>query len=754
MSVSRLLSCSLLIAALAGCEDGPNVSGVDGFLIASVDVTPGFATIFVPDTIRVSDRVQFQAQATAKDGSPLDLSRFVWRTSDPTVAVVDSFGLVRPIRYGTVEITASATRIGRANLVILPATDTVLVSPAVDTVLVNDPTVPPRVTAQFHARSFDRDGVELAGVRYEWTASSGAGVIDSTGLVRGITPGVVTLTAVSAERAGSATVVVLEAIASIAVAPTLDTIFVDEPIDATQSKRQLVASAKDPYGGDLAGVMYNWGSSAPSVASVSGSGLVTATGLGEAVVTVTAGPRLTSATVRVVPIVNSISVTSPLDSVLALDTLQLVATAFDYSGQVVPRQYTWTSSAPAVATVDSSGRVVFQAAGEVTFTARTAWRSASVTVIALERRLEFADAADQYTCGLAPLGRGYCWGLDSAGRTAIAPDSSCTGSLVPPGGPCTLLPKRMNRPDLRFRMISTGASFACGIDESRNVYCWGDDGLGQIGNGGKGAGSNPSLATVKQERFSTVAAGHNHACALNLNGVAYCWGDDAFGQLGDNRRIHSTTPIPTADTTLQFMAITAGARHTCALTVTGVAYCWGDGALGQLGNGGTAVAEVPTIVSGGLTFASISAGWGHTCGITTLGMLYCWGDNSRAQLGVGVAGGTALVPTLVASAMTFSAVSAGAIHTCGIAGGIAMCWGGSDFGEVGDGIEPVHTVVTPTVVSGSFAASSISVGTSHTCAISSTTGLLWCWGSNRWGTLGNEYQAAVRATPQLVARPR
>jgi alpha-tubulin suppressor-like RCC1 family protein len=310
----------------------------------------------------------------------------------------------------------------------------------------------------------------------------------------------------------------------------------------------------------------------------------------------------------------------------------------------------------------------------------------------------------------------------------------------------------MNRPELSFTTIAAGGDFGCGIATDGLLYCWGSDSEGQVGNGNDGAGEVPSLATVKTERFTTVSAGSQHACALNLIGTAYCWGSDSRGQLGDRLAINSTTPIPVADTTLQFRSISAGDRHTCGVTMTAAAYCWGEGVSGQLGNGVADSSDVPILVSGGLSFVAISAGESHTCAIDGAGNMYCWGANADGQLGTGVAGGTQLVPVLVSGPGGFTAVAAGARHTCGIAGGQVKCWGGSESGQVGDANPAAHIVAAPVVVAG-LQATAITAGASHTCAIT-TSGESWCWGSNRWGALGNEFQAAVRATPQLVARPR
>jgi alpha-tubulin suppressor-like RCC1 family protein len=438
--------------------------------------------------------------------------------------------------------------------------------------------------------------------------------------------------------------------------------------------------------------------------------------------------------------------------VLALDTVQLVAVARNYSNQVIARKFNWTSSNPSVATVDTLGRARFLTTGQTTITGRSAFRSASVAVTVLERALLSVDAGGDFTCGFTNLGRGYCWGLALDGRTGVEPDSTC----FPPAGeerpPCILPPKRING-DLSFMTISAGDDFACGITTDRLLYCWGSDEAGQIGNGGAGGGVNPAVATVKQERFVALSAGARHACALNESGRAFCWGADESGQLGDVRSMNSTTPIPVADSTLRFTMISAGDNHTCGLSNTGAAYCWGRGTEGQIGNGGMFNEDVPAAVTGGILFTSIAAGGSHTCGVSTSGSMYCWGSNESGQLGSGGQGSGVSNPVQVIGPDDFTAVTAGENHSCGIAGGGQVyCWGGSEYGELGDGVTGEHSSGSPLRVIG-FSASAISAGANHTCAIA-TDGGAWCWGSNRWGALGNEFQAAIRATPQRVATPR
>lgn len=291
--------------------------------------------------------------------------------------------------------------------------------------------------------------------------------------------------------------------------------------------------------------------------------------------------------------------------------------------------------------------------------------------------------------------------------------------------------------------LSAGRYHTCAVKGDGTVACWGRNEFGELGNGTSGNAFSSPVRVASSESFQTVAAGGLHSCALTVTGVAYCWGRNGNGQLGDGSSTDRTTPVEVAGM-LTYRRIAAGRFHTCALDTGGAAYCWGSNLNGKLGDGTTTSSSAPIPVSGGLSFEQIGAGEQHTCGLTTAGEIYCWGDNSYGQLGDGTNTGST-VPVLAGTG--YGALAVGGFHTCALTtAGVAQCWGNGGFGQLGNGSLANSSVPVP--VSGALSFSALSAGLYTTCGIAA--GITYCWGNNFDGQLGDN-TTTDRAQPTAVS---
>ena len=227
-----------------------------------------------------------------------------------------------------------------------------------------------------------------------------------------------------------------------------------------------------------------------------------------------------------------------------------------------------------------------------------------------------------------------------------------------------------------FRASSEAPTHFCGVATGNVIYCWGLNALVDT------SGHNAGLASVPTQLQSTltwtqVATGASHTCALTADQDAYCWGSNQLGQLGTRGDTTSMFKPTLVYGGFKFSAIAAGVNHVCALTPSHDALCWGSNQSGQLGDGTGSNRVAPTLVTGGLTFQSIGAGDPWTCALSTAGKPYCWG----AVQGVG----TVVTPHGYDTAPVFVSLAVGSFHACALTGdGSAYCWGNNQFGQLGD----------------------------------------------------------------------
>jgi alpha-tubulin suppressor-like RCC1 family protein len=298
----------------------------------------------------------------------------------------------------------------------------------------------------------------------------------------------------------------------------------------------------------------------------------------------------------------------------------------------------------------------------------------------------------------------------------------------------------------RFFDLAAGGASTLAADSLSTAYAWGANGSGQLGDGGTAARLAPSPGAL----LWPVAVS-DHGCGVaGASGFVQCWGRNDRGQVGNGAV--SDAPVLSATSVRPYpyapaRGVTVGALHACALLADGTVACWGDGSVGQLGDGTATFRASRGIVAELTDVVEIDAGGGFTtCARRADGRLRCWGENALGQIGDGTTVRRDATETVSAIASAFD-VAVGLNHACAVlADGSVQCWGSNASGALGDGT--LLDSPEPIEVPGLPPAKAVVVGDAHTCALLAD-GTARCWGENGSGQLGDG-TFVDRATPAPV----
>ncbi len=600
----RSVTCILIpsIAFLAcGTDvvDGPPPPPPPPPTVISVVVTPGTATL-----VSLGETVQLNASARDANGNAISGKTFTWSSSDESVAMVSSSGLVTAAANGTTTITPTTEGVsGTATITVdqVPAelafavqpTETQVnegIHPAVE-VLVRD--------ASGHMVVNTTDAVTLA-----IGENPGGGTLLGTTSVE-LLDGVAKFEDLAIDELGYGYTLTASFSALTAASSA--------PFDIVFAFATVSTGDKHACGLSTSGTVYCWGSNEFGQ-------------LGDA---------------------SNISSTRPVRVAGDLRFVEMTGGGRNHICGLTAdgEAYCW-------------GENPFGQIGDGTTT------NSNVPVRAVDGAVFIAlDAGVYHTCGVVATGEAYCWGSNaSEGIEGFALGAPTTEMCDNPNPtyrgaqwPCSLTPLAVSS-GIGFRTISAGLWATCGIALSGYSYCWGWNSTYQLGDGTETVtdATEPRLVAGGL-LFDGLALGGFHGCGT-VGQDAYCWGARAFnyGQLGTGSSVDGGSSAPTSVVGgLSFSTVVPSDGNniyafTCGLATTGSAYCWGASRYGALGTDvagdpdcSVLCSTTPIAVTGGLTFVSISAGSEFACGVTHGRDVFCWGHNDLGQLGDGTTDDTA-----------------------------------------------------------------------------------------------------------------
>ena len=383
---------------------------------------------------------------------------------------------------------------------------------------------------------------------------------------------------------------------------------------------------------------------------------------------------------------------------------------------------------------------------------------------ALSARLAGINAGGSHSVSVSSDGQVYAWGDNTHGQIG---DGTRAGRTLPTG---TAAPA-----DVLFTQATAGRNHTAALDATGRIWTWGDNSDGQLGRGTVGGDdSTPGLAATGDTRFTQINAGDDHTIALDTTGHVWTWGNDTYGQLGRGTAGSATgTPVirPMPEGTppgLVYTQIQAGGNHSLAIANNGTLYAWGDDTYGQLGDNktGTTTAtpspvRTPTGAPPSFTWLYLAAGKDHTLAIATdttanTTAVYAFGSGRHGQIGKFGAGADNPLPTktdLPNGADILRVSAGGQTSQAIISTGTLFTWGSNTNSQIGDGTntDRKQPVAITTPGRANFTWKRAAVGMSHTLGIDSA-GTLHTWGDNTHGQLG-EGTDTPRSTPGKTTFP-
>lgn len=274
------------------------------------------------------------------------------------------------------------------------------------------------------------------------------------------------------------------------------------------------------------------------------------------------------------------------------------------------------------------------------------------------------------------------------------------------------------------------------------VYAWGDNSFGQLGDGT----ATMRLTPVKVNGLANVvfiSAGGFHNLALLKDGTVKAWGDNEYGQLGDGSTVKRLTPVTVQGLT-DIVALAAGEYQSLALKSDGTVWAWGNNSYGQIGIDTTIVQTTPIQVEGLNEVIYIASGGSHCLAVTQDGKVWAWGNNYRGQLGNGSTENRTQ-PVQVKGVESIKTVAAGRSHSLALQeDGTVWSWGDNTYGNLGNGSQEPYSTVPVQVLS-----KALRIDAGYDFNLAALYEGIYAWGANQFDQLGDYSSETFQNKPVL-----
>jgi alpha-tubulin suppressor-like RCC1 family protein len=376
----------------------------------------------------------------------------------------------------------------------------------------------------------------------------------------------------------------------------------------------------------------------------------------------------------------------------------------------------------------------------------------------------------------------FAWGDNTYGQlgngTSTGPNT-CNGS-----SPCGTTPAPVLLPaGVTPTAIAGAGQNAYAIGSDGKLYAWGANSVGGLGNGDTTNSDTPVVVSLPAGVTPTAIAGaEQNAYAIGSDGNLYAWGNNTVGQLGNGTSCVgpcTLTPVVVSlPSGVTPTAIAADSDAAYAIGSDGKLYAWGGNSAGELGNGTSTgpdtcfigvscgTTPAPVLLPSGVTPTAIAGGYETAYALGSDGNLYAWGEDSLGELGTGTTGpdtcmapvaipcGTTPAPVLLPSGVTFSAIAGGSQTAFAVgSNGKLYAWGDNDSGKLGNGTSGGSNSTPAPVLLPSGVAPTAIAGGGFTAYALGSDGKLYAWGENIFGGLGNGTSTGSASTPVVVPLP-